>query len=214
MVEFLVVVGGLAAFAAIAGATVWLESRRRKAITEFADSLGIEVSPKLPSADESRFFAFDLAKRGQQQKTKLALIADDGTTRIVLFERLITNGKNTHSHTIAMSYDSRLAAPPVQLQRASWSTKLTGLVGVKPIQFPDDPEFQARFSVRGRPELEIRGFLNERRRASLANVIPPIENVSFAGKTIMIAYPGRIRLDQIKSQLQTSLQLNRLMLAE
>ena len=68
--------------------------------------------------------------------------------------------------------------------------------------------------MRGRPELEIRGFLNERRRASLANVIPPIENVSFAGKTIMIAYPGRIRLDQIKSQLQTSLQLNRLMLAE
>lgn len=214
MLEFIVVVGGLAAFALIAGLTVWYESRRRKAITEFADSLGLEVSSKLLSADESRFFAFDLAKRGQQQKTKLALIADDGVTRIVLFERLITNGKNTHSHTIVMSYDSRLAAPPVQLQRASWSTKLTGLIGVKPIQFPDDPEFQARFSVRGRPELEIRGFLNEKRRAALTSFVPPFENVSFAGKAMVIAYPGRIRVDQIRSQLQTSLQLNRLMIAE
>jgi len=214
VVEFIVVVGGLAAFAAIAGATVWFESRRRKAITDFAESLGLEVSSKLPAAEESRFFAFDLAKRGQQQKTKLALIADDGTTRIVLFERLITNGKNTHSHTIAMSHDSRLAAPPVQLQRASWSTKLTGLIGVKPIQFPDDPEFQARFSVRGRPEEEIRSFLNERRRNALTKFVPPFENVSFAGKAIIIAYPGRIRVDHIRAQLQTSLQLNRLMLAE
>jgi len=214
VVEFIVVIGGLAAFAAIAGTAVWLESRRRKSIKDFAESLGMEVSMKLPSADESVFFAFDLAKRGQQQKTKLALIADDGVTRIVLFDRLITNGKNTHSYTIAMSSDSRLAAPPLQLQRASWSTKLTGLIGVKPIQFPDDPEFQNRFAVRGRPELEIRGFLNERRRAALTNLVPPVENIAFAGKAMMITYPGGIRVGQIKSQLQTSLQLNRSMIAE
>lgn len=213
MLELIVVVGGLAVFAVIGGTAVWYESRRRKAITVFADSLGLEVASKLPSADESRFFFFDLAKRGQQQKTKLALIADDGTTRIVLFERQITNGKNTHSHTIAMSYDARLAAPPMQLQRASWSTKLTGIIGVKPIRFPDDPEFQARFAVRGRPELEIREFLHEKRRAALFNFVPPFENLSLSGKAIMIAYPGRIRVDQIKSQLQTALQLNRLMIA-
>jgi len=214
VLELIVVVGGLAAFALIGGTAVWVESRRRKSITQFAESLGLEVASKLPSADESRFFYFDLAKRGRQQKTKLALIADDGTTRMVLFERQITSGQNTHSHTIAMSYDSRLTAPPMQLQRASWSTKLTGLIGVKPIRFPDDPEFQARFAVRGRAELEIREFLNVQRRADLTNFVPPFDNLSLSGKAIMIAYPGRILVDQIKSQLQTALLLNRLMIAE
>jgi hypothetical protein len=145
----------------------------------------VEIHFDLPQEDWDRIERFDLYKsKGRKHTVDLALVAQTDSTRITVCEyKIVVNaGKNSSSTTsiVLLVWDPRLDAPPLSLQQKTWNASLSASVskwfGFQFIEFPEDPEFQSRYLIRGESEEALRAFLTaERREGLIRNSVPAFE---------------------------------------
>jgi len=203
------------AFVAIWLVTQQIEKKRRQRVIDLAKQLALELHWLLPDEDRNRFSRFDLSGKGRNQHAGMTLIADNGDTRITLFDySFVTgNGKNksTHHWAVAQCRDARLTAPDLQIEPETWVSRVGSLVGYQDIDIPEDPEFSKKFLVRGGAEEAIRAFLTLERRAALLE--HPTQRMAIRGDTMILTRP-RMKLDakHVKPLLSDSLRMVNVML--
>lgn len=147
------------------------EKKRRQRLIEMAQSLGLEIAWELAPQDNSRFQRFDLSRMGRHQHIQMAICADTGETRMVIFEYRYVKGQGKNRvdryFSLVLCTDNRIRAPKLALEPESWTNAIATLVGVRDIDFNEDPEFSSAFHLVGREEDSVRQFMNETRRKAL-----------------------------------------------
>jgi hypothetical protein len=187
-----------------------LENKRRERVIGLAKELGLELNWILPDEDRAIFHQFQLVQKGRNQKTNLSLVADDGSTRINLFDySFVTgSGKNqqTHHWVISLCRDESLQAPAMQLKPATFFSRIGTLIGFQDIDIPDAPEFSNAFVIQGKDVEGIRKFLDSSRRDALLK--HPKQTCALLNQHLLIVRE-RKKLDapNIKPLLSESLAL-------
>jgi hypothetical protein len=187
-----------------------LENRRRKKLLAFAEEIGLEAYPELPSDDRSLFRVFPFSRRGDRQTSGLTVVIDDGDTRVVLFDFQTVSGsgksKSTRNYALSLITDAGFRAPYLELVPKTWGIKLGKLFGGTSIEIPDDPSFSNRFRILGEPESEVTGFLNSVRRAAIGGA--KIKSFSAAGNSFLIEHEEKkLNASNVRELLNRSLAL-------
>jgi hypothetical protein len=148
-----------------------LEKKRRQRVIDIAKELELELNWELPETERLALQRFEVAQKGRNQRTSLSLMADNGETRICLFDySFVTgSGKNqaTHHWVVSLCTDDRLGAPAMQLKPETFLSRIGSLVGFQDIDIPEAPEFSKTFVVQGNNVDRIRGYLTPVRRDAL-----------------------------------------------
>jgi hypothetical protein len=182
---FLMIVFAVCVFALIAGISHTYNKKRREAFTKIAEQLGLEIHFKLPQEDWDRIERFDLYKSKSRKHTVgLAFVAQTDSTRITVCEyNIVVNASDDSSvvpSIVLLVWDPRLDAPALSLQQKTWNASLSASVskwfGYQVIEFPEDPEFQSRYLVRGESEEALKAFLTaDRREGLIRHSVPNFE---------------------------------------
>jgi len=182
---FLMIVFAVCVFALIAGISHTYNKKRREAFTKIAEQLGLEIHFKLPQEDWDRIERFDLYKSKSRKHTVgLAFVAQTDSTRITVCEyNIVVNASDDSSvvpSIVLLVWDPRLDAPALSLQQKTWNASLSASVskwfGYQFIEFPEDPEFQSRYLVRGESEEALKAFLTaDRREGLIRHSVPNFE---------------------------------------
>ncbi len=193
------------------------DKKRRAQVVELSQQLGLELHWQLPSEDLNRFQRFELAGRGSRQSAAMTLIADNGTTRICLFDySFVTgNGKNqsTHHWIVAQCQNARLNAPVMKIEPETLLSRVGAMVGFQDIDVPEDPEFSGMFVVQGTSEDAIRKFLTSERRAALR--AQPKQRTAMHEDTLILISPSKkLNVAAIKPLLTESLRMVNSMVGE
>jgi hypothetical protein len=191
---WLIIVGVVA----IVGLAIWVDvyyrKKRREAFASAAQALGVDLFFDLPEQDWAILEKFELyRKRGRSQKVRFALVAETDKTRITVCEYtyVVSTGKNstTYTSTVLLVRDGRLNIPTFTLSQRSWSASLAKLVGYRFIEFPEDPEFNSLYLIRGDSSEAIREFLTaERRKHLISNSVKSFEGM---GDSFIVVDQGR-----------------------
>lgn len=185
--------------------------KRNEAFAKRAQALGLELYSDLPEADWDRLEEFELYKKhGGSQRVGLALAAETDDTRVTICEYTYTvgSGKNKSSRTsvVLLVTDRRLNIPQMVLARKTWTASLAKLVGYRYIEFPDDPDFNACYLVRGESEDSVRSYLQETRRKQLTQL--QLESFEGLGDSFIVVHPGLwLQPLEIEARLSQSLAI-------
>ncbi|MCE2799280.1 MAG: hypothetical protein LW724_06955 [Planctomycetaceae bacterium] len=198
---------------AIVGLAIWgdahYQKKRREAFAKTAQALGVELFFDLSEQDWDAFEQFELyRKRGRSQKVPFALVAETDTTRITVCEYtyVVSHGKSSSKHTVTVLLvrDGRLNIPPFTLSQRTWSASLAKFVGYRFIEFPEDPEFNSLYLIRGDSPEDIREFLTgDRRKQFTSNSVISFEGM---GDSFIVIDPGhRLNPSEAESRFAQSL---------
>ena len=181
----LMIVFAVCVFALIAAISHTYNKKRREAFTKIAEQLGLEIHFKLPQEDWDRIERFDLYKSKSRKHTVgLAFVAQTDSTRITVCEyNIVVNASDDSAvvpSIVLLVWDPRLDAPALSLQQNTWNASFSASVskwfGYQFIEFPEDPEFQSRYLVRGESEEALKAFLTaDRREGLIRNSVPNFE---------------------------------------
>lgn len=172
------------------------DKKRRQKLVEMSQELGLELSWELAPHDNERFRRFDISRKGRLQSIQMALCADTGDTRMVIFDFRYVQGHGKHRvdrfFSMVLCTDRRLQAPKLMLEPESWSNALATLVGVRDIDFQEDPKFSSTFHLVGSDEDSVRRFLNATRRNAL--LAHPSIRLEVDGDCLLVSKP-HMKLD-------------------
>jgi hypothetical protein len=197
------IVFAVCVFALIAGISHTYNKKRREAFTKIAEQLGVEIHFDLPQEDWDRIERFDLYKSKSRKHTVgLAFVAQTDSTRITVCEYTIVvnaSDDSSVSSIVLLVWDPRLDAPALSLQQKTWNASLSASVskwfGYQFIEFPEDPEFQSRYLVRGESEEALKAFLTADRREGLIRLSVP--NFEACGDCMIVVHHN-LRLQPYK----------------
>lgn len=187
------------------------KQKRNEALAKRAQALGLEFYSDLPEADWDRLEEFELYKKhGSSQRVGMALAAETDDTRVTVCEYtyVVGSGKNKSSRTsvVLLVTDRRLNIPQIVLARKSWTASLAKLVGYRYIEFPEDPDFNACYLVRGESEESVREYLHEHRRKQL--VLQQLESFEGYRDSFIVVHPGVwLQPSEIDARLSQSLAI-------
>jgi hypothetical protein len=191
-----------------------LERKRKEGLASLARELELELNWQLPDAELARFHRFPISKKGRLPTTGATLIADDGETRMVVFDYSYTTAHGKHKHThlfaIAMCSSPSLELPEFSIEPKTWQSWLAELVGYADIDIEDDPNFSNRFRLHGIDPTAIRSFFNSARRVAISK----FPNQQLAGQTdtlLMIRKYGRLKSENVREFMTEALQLTNAM---
>lgn len=203
----------LVAIGTIVGLITWASSiyarKRREAFAKRADQLGLDVYFDLPEQDWDRLEEFELYKKhGRSQRVEVAVIAQTDTTRVVVCEytSVVGSGKNksTQPAVVLLVTDKRLALPQMVIARRTWTASIAKWVGYRYIEFPDDPDFNSQYLVRGESEEAVRSYLDEVRRRKL--VASMLESFETLREHFIVVHRGtRMQPSQIEARIAEAL---------
>ena len=206
MAVYLIIASAIGVIALIVLGNGWYNKKRLEAFTKIAERLGLEIHFDLPQEDWDRIERFDLYKsKGRKHTVDLAFVAQTDSTRITVCEyKIVVNSGDNSSTTMSivlLVWDPRLDAPALSLQQKTWNASLTASVskwlGFQFIEFPEDPEFQSRYLIRGESEEALKAFLTaERREGLMRHSVPAFE----ACGDCMIVVHHHLRLQPYKIQ--------------
>lgn len=210
---FLIIASAVVVIALIALGNEWYKKKRREKFTQLADNLGVDIHFDLPSEDWDRIERFDFYKsKGTKHTVDLALAAQTDSTRITVCEYkiLVNSGKNASktTSTVLLVWDPRLDSPEFRLMRKTWNASFSAAVskwfGFEFIQFPEDPAFDARYLVRGRPEEAVREYLNADRREGLMRLEVPAFEAS--GDCMIVIHSNRwLQSSEVQARFKEAL---------
>jgi hypothetical protein len=194
-----------------------LDRKRREGLAALAKELGLELNWQLPAADLARFNRFQIASKGRSPTTGTTIIADDGETRMVVFDYSYTTGhgkhKRSHLYSIAMCSNPALKLPNMSIEPETWQSKIAELVGFVDIDIAEDPAFSKRFSIQGDDPTAIRSFLNPTRRAVLSKF--PDQRLSSQFDTLLVIRKyGRLKPDNVRELMTEALQITNAMVVQ
>lgn len=186
------------------------EKRRKERIAQVAQHLQLELNWGLVEQDRAIFYQLIDAKRGRNPRVLVSLVADNGDTRITLFEYSFVTGsgksQQTHRWVVSLCRDANLSAPDVQLKPATFLSRISSFFGFQDIDLPDSPGFSKAFVIRGREPDRIRSFLHASRQAAFFQ--QPSHSYALRGKYLLVIRE-KSKLDgpSIKPLLSQSLSL-------
>ncbi len=191
-----------------------LDRKRRDGLVSLAKELGLELNWQLPDADLARFNRFQIANKGRLPTSATTIIADDGETRIVVFDYSYTTGhgkhKRSHFFSIAMCSNTSLEIPNMSIEPETWRSKIAELVGRVDIDIEEDPGFSKRFAIQGNDPNAICNFLNPTRRAAIMK----FPNQHLAGQEdalLIIRKYGRLKSENVRELMTEALLLTNAM---
>jgi len=191
-----------------------LERKRKEGLATLAKELGLELNGQLPEAEIARFNRFEIANRGSLQTSGTTIIADDGETRMAVFDFSYTTGhgkqKRTHLFSIAMCSSSNLSIPNLSIGPETWQSRIAEFVGYRDIDVEEDPQFSKRFRIQGNDPLAIRNFLTPERRAAITK----FPNQLLAGQSdtlLVIRKYGRLKPENVREMMTEALQVTNAM---
>jgi len=196
MPEPLLIMAAIVSLALAAVGLIWYfgNKLRAAAFREFAQSLGIlyrEGKQQVPAELES----FELFSTGRGKTARHVIEADDGTTRLLMFDYQFTTGggKSTHTHrqTLVAIESRELDLPRFLLRPENVWDKLTGMLGFgRDIDFPTHPTFSRKYMLTGEGEHNLRRtFQPEVLDLFEANLDLHVEG---AGNRLIVARAGRL----------------------
>jgi hypothetical protein len=191
------------------------EKKRRQRLIEMAQSLGLEIAWELAPQDNARFQRFDLSRMGRQQHIQMAICADTGETRMVIFEFRYVKGQGKNRvdryFSLVLCTDNRIRAPKLALEPESWMNAIAALVDARDIDFNEDPEFSAAFHLVGREEDSVRRFMNEsRRKALLKN---PNVRLEVDGDCVLVTKPHqKLDTENVRVYMSEALAITQLLI--
>lgn len=183
----------------IGGIILWSmhrEKKRKQALEQAANDLGLAFSPQLSQVDDSAFSAFPLAQIGHGRKASSAVVADSGELRMVIFDYVYTTGsgknKSTHRQSVVLASSASLQLPEFTLAPEHFFHRIADIFGFKDIDFEDDKDFSDRFLLKGPNEQAVRElFARERREA-----FKKLQHISVQGRgNSFIFYQVGLRRD-------------------
>jgi len=187
-----------------------LERKRKEGLATLAKELGLELNWQLPEAELARFNRFQIANKGRLPTSGTTIIADDGETRMAVFDFSYTTGhgkqKRTHLFSIAMCSSSNLSIPNMSIEPETWQSRIAELVGYRDIDLEEDPTFSKRFSIQGNDPIAIRNFLTPERRAAITK----FPNQRLAGQNdtlLVIRRHVRLKPENVRELMTEALEV-------
>lgn len=192
------------------GYATYLDRKRRDGIAALVKELGLELNWQLPDADLARFNRFSIARKGRQPRTEMTIVADDGETRMLVFDFSYTTGhgkqRRTHAFSMAMCTNPKLKLPTMDIEPQTWQSKIAELIGFARVDFDDDPAFSKLFSIKGDDPIAIRDFLNPGRRAMLSQF--PKQQFSAQNDTLLVIRKyGRLKRENVRELMTEALKI-------
>jgi hypothetical protein len=210
MIEWII---GIAIFSALIAGWFYhnhLERQRRQALIALTHQLGLELNWQLLDGDLARFQSFEIGQRGRMPRSEIAITADDGETRMLVFDFAYDTGsgkhKKTHWFSMAMCTRAQLNCPGFSLEPMTWKSRIADFMGYAIIRFDDDPDFSKRFSVRGKDPDAVKRFLDDRRRAYLMQF--PQQRLEGKSDTLLIIRKdGKLKVEKVRSLMTEGLAI-------
>lgn len=136
------------------------DARRREGMREAALRVGYRYAEKTESPYTPGLEGFALFSSGRSRKTANVMQGTAETADLAVFDyRYVTGGgKNSHtySQTVAHFRDRQLALPEFTLRPEGLLAKIGAAFGYQDIDFSSQPEFSAKYLLRGPNEEAIR----------------------------------------------------------
>lgn len=160
------VIGGVVAVVLILVATSHLAAkRRREAIENLAQSLGLEFQPTVSPETMSWLTEVAYFSRGHSHQilNHLSGGTDETAIHILDFHYTIGSGKNA-SHkrqTVVALASAALEVPGFDLAPESIFTRFSEWFGVQDIDFESHPEFSDKFMLQATNEETVRQFMDQ-----------------------------------------------------
>ncbi len=202
------------------GAVVWgvlAEKKRRQAIAQTVEELGLRLASDLDESDRDFFDACQLAQQGHSRQVSNVIVADSGELRMVLFDYVykISSGKNstTYRQSVVIVRSPTLRMPQFTLSPEGFFHRILEMFGTKDIDFEEDRPFSDRFLLHGTQEQEVRNFFNAQRRRQFANHAN-LHLESRAGSFLYYRPRYRWDADKIKQAMEQAFEVYRILSAE
>lgn len=202
------------------GAIAWgvlAEKKRREAIAQTVEELGLRLASDLDDSDRNVFDACQLAQQGHSRRVSNVIVADSGELRMVLFDYLYktSNGKNstTHKQSVVLVRSPALRMPEFTISPEGFFHRILEMFGAKDIDFEEDREFSDLFLLQGTQEQEVRSFFHAQRRNEFANHAN-IHLESRADSFLYYRPRYRWNADGIKQAMEQAFDVYRILSAE
>jgi hypothetical protein len=185
--------------------TTGAKKRRKVEVARLVEPLGFEIINKVDEQSLAHFY---------QHRSMLGFwnvqaicVADSGSKRIVVIEYHVTK---QHFVQYFLGIGAKMSAPRLVIKKRTASTRsfLTASWGdvLFQVRFPEDPEFDEKFIVRGDPD-QVRVFLNPLRRKALCESTQVPIQFSVCSKSLFIEFPDRITSNMFEQNLSQCLAM-------
>lgn len=111
------------------------------------------------------------SQEGYKQIT-LSMCRRGGDVDIIIADFQCTNGKDRRKQTVLLFWSDRLRLPPFRLRPETLTDKLTDSIGHRDVDFPDYPDFSAKYFLRGSSEERVRCVFHSQAINFLENIRP------------------------------------------
>ena len=142
------------------------EQKRREALRQVADRLGLDFEPEADAVLTPDLASFHLFKQGHGRRVRNLLRGRKGRDEVWLFDyRYVTGSgkhRSTHNQSVAAFPLGSGSLPEFELRPENVLHKIGAAFGYQDIDFRDDRGFSARYLVRGRNEDAVRGLFDRR----------------------------------------------------
>jgi hypothetical protein len=149
------------------------ESKRRQAMQQVAQELGLEFEPIGSVPPHAELGQMHLFTQGHSRRTLNVMSGRIEREQALLcdYRYVIGHGKNhtTHRQTVAAFSLGPHALPSFQLRPENIFHKIGAAFGYQDIDFADYPTFSSKYLVRGQDEAAVRDFFD-------GSVIEAVEN--------------------------------------
>jgi hypothetical protein len=149
----------------IVGGIIWsivAEKKRREALMETADQMGLTFFKEGDPDLLSQLSSFKLFSQGRARKMKNLIQGDSGEVKIAIFDYQYTTGSGKQTKTtqqsVALINSIDLICPDFRIRPEGLLDKIGGAMGFQNIDFETHPKFSGLFVLQGSSEEEIRKY--------------------------------------------------------
>ncbi len=200
----LVIIGFFVMFAGLLAYLWWAEKKRKQALAEVAEELGLEYFPDGKPDLLTDIGDFALFNIGHSRKQTKVIMGETDDVRIAIFDYRYTTGsgknQSTHQQSVVALQSPQLQMPTFNMRPEGIFDKIGSALGFQDIDFPSHPDFSRMFVLQGPDETQIRDFFDE----ELLSQFEQLEGYTVAGRNgALILYRSgkRIKPEQIKDYL-------------
>lgn len=153
--------------AALLGAGVYWQIarsvKRRDALQELARELGFAFTDQAPGLDAEDYRSLRIFSLGRNRVYENVLSGTaEGTAGLVVCDYRYTTGDGrsarTHRQTVALLGYPKGGLPRFELRPESLLHKMSSVFGYQDIDFPEHPDFSAKYLLRGPDEAAVRAL--------------------------------------------------------
>ena len=170
--------------------------QRREALRDVAGQLGMEFAERADELLSEEFVCLHLFTQGHSRRVRNLLRSGRGREQTLIFdyEYVIGGGKNrsVHRQSVVVFALESATLPAFELRPENLLHKIGAALGYQDIDFPDYPEFSARYLLRGTDEPGVRELFD----STVIDAVQNVPNICIDGGGSWLAvYRARHRVE-------------------